>query len=205
MSDSFIVIDFETTGTSPSQGDRAVEIACVRVQDNTIIDSFDSLIKTGVRSHPGALKVHGLGLSELDKAPTANVVMDRFMDYVADDEVFVAHNAPFDSRFLDNELELAGIEFEHHFLCTLKLARMIYPDFPNHKLGTVADHLGVKRTGKAHRALSDTKVTAEVFIKISQTLQERLQLTDILDFDFLAEFERNRLKRSKTRYIIGNG
>ena len=59
------------------------------------------------------------------------------------------------------------------FACTLLLSRRLYPEAPNHKLGTLAALHGITRTGRAHRALADAEVTAELWLRITHDVRRR--------------------------------
>jgi DNA polymerase-3 subunit epsilon len=90
----------------------------------------------------------------------------------------VAHNASFDRKFWQAELTQQGLYAGHAFACTVLLSRRLYPGAPNHKLGTLADYLHLPREGRAHRAMSDTLVTAALLGRIQQDLSERHGIRD---------------------------
>lgn len=101
---SVLVIDFETTGLSPDNGDRAIEIGGVLIQNNQIVDSFQSLINPKMRISSFIADYTGITNQMLKMAPSADEVMHQFVDFMADHNL-VAHNASFDRRFLDSELK----------------------------------------------------------------------------------------------------
>jgi len=88
----------------------------------------------------------------------------------------VAHNAAFDRGFWHAEATLAGCEPDpaHVFACTLLLARRLYPQAANHRLGTLAAFHHLPDTGRAHRALADATTTAHLLLRIQQDLAARL-------------------------------
>ena len=77
----------------------------------------------------------------------------------------LAHNASFDSRFLAAEMARAGLGRERPFLCSMRLARRLVPDAPNHRLGTLVQHLGLRPPDgcRAHRALDDVLMTVALW------------------------------------------
>ena len=128
---------------------------------------FNQLINPGRPMDPRASEVNHIYDEDLIGAPAFADIADAFLAMI-DGALLVAHNAPFDADFLGMELFIraltAGNEADatltNPWLCTLKLARR-YFHFGRNSLGHVARMLGV-RTGRAHRALNDVFVTAEV-------------------------------------------
>ena len=85
----------------------------------------------------------------------------------------VAHNAAFDRQFWRSELAHCGLQAPHEFACTLLLSRRLYPDAPNHKLGTLAQWFDLPVSGRAHRALADAEVAAHLLARMQRDLQIR--------------------------------
>ena len=77
----------------------------------------------------------------------------------------VGHNLPFDWGFLRASCARAGVVFDPPMLCTLRMARGLFPELPSRALGAVAEHLGVKN-GARHRALGDAMATARILIQM---------------------------------------
>lgn len=166
------VIDFETTGISPACGDRATEVAIVLLQNGRVVDRFQSLMNAGVRVPSFITQLTGITNAMVASAPDAAQVMQdasRFVGAVP----LVAHNAAFDRKFWQAELTRAGEDAPQPFICTLLLSRRLYPQAPNHKLGSLVDYHLLPRTGQAHRALADAEMAAELFIQIQRDLQSR--------------------------------
>jgi DNA polymerase-3 subunit epsilon len=102
-----VVLDFETTGLSPAYDDRMIEVGAVRVRDGEMLDSFHELANPGRPISAFIAGYTGITNAELAKArPTAEVMAD-FAAFLGDSPV-VAHNASFDSKFLNAELHLIG-------------------------------------------------------------------------------------------------
>lgn len=100
----------------------------------------------------------------------------------------VAHNASFDRKFWIGELQRLDLPAPQPFACTMLLARRLYPQAPNHKLGTLVDWHGLPRTGAAHRALADAEMAAELLLRIQRDLRERHGLADV-DHDLLISLQ----------------
>ena len=172
MHSPIAVIDFETTGISPGQGARATEVAIVLLQHGKVVDRFQSLMKTGAWIPPFITQLTGITNAMVAAAPDAASVMHDAARFVGDAPM-VAHNAAFDRKFWQAELTRAGEDAPQPFICTLLLSRRLYPQAPNHKLGSLVDYHLLPRTGQAHRALADAEMAAELFIQIQRDLQSR--------------------------------
>lgn len=174
-SDTIAVIDFETTGMGPAMGARATEIAAVLVRGGRIVDQYASLMHTGVWVPPFIEQLTGISNRMLAGAPPAEQVM-REVSAFTQGCAMVAHNASFDRAFWLHERAMAGCADAsadaQPFACTLLLSRRLYPEAPNHKLGTLAQWHGITPTGRAHRALADAQMAAELWLRIERDVQQ---------------------------------
>jgi DNA polymerase-3 subunit epsilon len=172
------VIDFETTGLSPALGARPTEVAIVLIAEGKIVDRFQSLMNPGV-SIPNDIQVlTGITNEMVHKAPKVEVVIRDAVQFVGTHPI-VAHNAAFDSKFWDAELHRINGRRKQEFACSMLLARRIFPEAPNHKLGTLVRTLGLPATGRYHRALADAEATAYLLLHIQQELQRRFHLSAV--------------------------
>jgi DNA polymerase III subunit epsilon len=167
----YAVLDFETTGLSPDMGDRATEIAVVLVENGQVVDRYASLMNAGVHVSAFITELTGITNAMLRAAPPVSRVMVEAARFVGTTPI-VAHNASFDQRFWVSELGRLGLSSAHPFLCTLLIARRLYPEAPNHRLGTLVDYHQLPRPGAAHRALADAEMTASLLDRIHQDLRE---------------------------------
>jgi len=174
---SVAIIDFETTGMSPDMGDRATEVGVVIVSDGRIVDRYQSLMNAGAYIPAFIEELTGISNAMIRNAPPASVVMGELAAFVGSVPL-VAHNASFDSRFLDAEWARIGHRRQAEFACSMLLARRIYRDAPNHKLGMLVSHLGLPQ-GRAHRALADAEMTAHLWLRMVSDLQARHGLASI--------------------------
>ena len=166
------VIDFETTGMSPSQGARATEVAIVLLEGGQVVDRFQSLMKTGAWIPPFITELTGISNAMLQDAPSADAVMRDAARFVGKAPM-VAHNASFDSKFWQAELQLADVPAPQPFACTVLLSRRLYPQAPSHKLGALVDYHHLPRTGRAHRALADAEMAAAVLARLQGDIGAR--------------------------------
>jgi len=172
------VIDFETTGMSPDLGDRATEVAVVIVAHGQIVDHYQSLMSTGAFISSFIEELTGISNEMIRNARPAAQVMGELAEFIGAVPL-VAHNASFDSRFLDAELSRIGHRRRSEFACSMLLARRIYPDAPDHKLGTLVKFLGLPDNARHHRALADAEMTAHLWLKMISDLKHRHDLRDV--------------------------
>jgi len=161
--DSVIVLDFETTGLSPDGGDRAIEVGAVKLEKGEVLDRYQSLMNPGRRISGFIEDYTGITNAVLKKAPPCEEVMDEFADFIGDSNL-VAHNASFDRRFLESECCRISRGFKGEFACSMLAARRVYPDAPNHKLGTLVEFNRIPNEGNFHRALADAEMTARLWL-----------------------------------------
>jgi len=168
------VVDFETTGMGPTQGARATEIAVVLVHAGRIVDRYQSLMKTGVYIPAFITQLTGITNAMVQGAPPAEAVMREVAAFTRGVPL-VAHNASFDKGFWQAEMAQAGLEPDpaHQFACTVLLSRRLYPEAPDHKLGTLTQWFGLQRDGRAHRAMSDADVTAQLLLRMQDDIADR--------------------------------
>ncbi|MBP6899917.1 MAG: 3'-5' exonuclease [Burkholderiaceae bacterium] len=179
------VIDFETTGSSPGQGARATEIAAVLVADGRIVGQYQSLMRSGAWVPPFIEQLTGISNQMLATAPPSDRVMREVLDFTAGCPL-VAHNAAFDRAFWLDEAQRCGRGDEAvgaPFACTVRLSRRLFPQAPNHRLGTLAAWHGLPDAGRAHRALADATTTAHLLALLQQELSQRLGSDSLADID----------------------
>lgn len=175
---SVIVIDFETTGLAPHYGDRTIEVGAVLVTDNRIVDRFQSLMNPGVRVSGFIEEYTGITNGMLAKAPHIHEVMGKLKRFISTHPL-VAHNASFDSKFLDAEFARIKHERRNQFACSMLISRRLYPDAPNHKLETLVRYKRLKSDGVHHRALADAEMTAHLWMQMIADIKADYQRRDV--------------------------
>ena len=176
--ETIAVIDFETTGLSPAMGDRATEVAVVIVDDGKIVDRYQSLMNAGARIPAFIEALTGISNAMIRKAPPVAEVMRALAEFVGDVPL-VAHNASFDSRFLDAEWSRINQRRRQEFACSMLLARRIYPAAPDHKLGSLVRHLGLPSAARHHRALADADMTAHLWVRMVSDIRQQYSLSAV--------------------------
>jgi DNA polymerase III subunit epsilon len=182
---AWVVLDTETTGLYPGLGHRVVEVAAVRWQNGRRVAEFQQLINPERPQDPQAARITGLADDELKDQPLFAAIYPQLAQFL-DDAVLIAHNARFDADFLGLEMALCQPEPDQTavwpapWLCTLLVARRHFHFGRNHLAG-VAQALGVPMR-RAHRALNDVYVTAEIFKRMHKNLSSRYRLQTIGDW-----------------------
>jgi len=165
-----VMIDFETTGLSPDMGDRITEVAALRIAGGRVVERFVSLINCGVRIPSFITGLTGITQAMVDSAPPVEQVLPQLLDFIGGDAL-AAHNASFDEKFLRAEAARMGMAPGHSAtLCSLKLARRVFPQLTSYKLGDLSKQLGIRFAGNAHRAEADAEVAAQVMLHIGDHL-----------------------------------
>jgi len=185
--DRFAVLDFETTGLSPSRGDRATEIAVILMRDGNVVDRYQSLMNAGRRIPAEVVRLTGITNEMIASAPAASTVMREAAQFVGNHPV-VAHNAGFDRRFWQAELAHLGMSAPQSFACTMLVARRVYPQAQNHKLATLAKMLHLPMAGRAHRAMADAEVTSGLWSRLQHDIAETYGLGQI-DHDLMTRVQ----------------
>ncbi|MEO5377209.1 MAG: DNA polymerase III subunit epsilon [Magnetococcus sp. DMHC-6] len=162
-----IVLDTETTGFSPANGDRIVEIGCVELIDLRKGTSRQWYINPQRDIPADAIKVHGITNEKVADAPLFVDIVDQFLDYIGHDSL-VIHNAAFDMGFLNAELnraQRAPIAFDRA-IDTLAAARRKFPG-TSASLDALCKRLGIDNTQRTlHGALLDANLLAEVYVEL---------------------------------------
>lgn len=168
----YVVVDVETTGASPGRGDRITEFAAVEVRDGAITDEFSSLVNPGIPIPAWISRLTGITDAMVADAPRfediAGLVRERL-----EGGVFVAHNAPFDWRFVSAEMRrAASVLPTGPRLCTLRLARRALPGLARKGLDSVTEYYGIEIEGR-HRAGGDAMATAGVLLRLLEEAERR--------------------------------
>lgn len=164
---TFSVVDVETTGGRPDQGDRITEIAVVTVRDGRVQEVFETLVNPERSIPPFITRLTRISWDMVrDKAPFRDVCDDVLRSL--ENTVFVAHNASFDWRFVSSEVARAsGRQLTGRRLCTVRLARRLLPQLRSRSLDWVARHYDVEiPETQRHRAAGDAIATAHCLLRL---------------------------------------
>ena len=163
-----IVLDTETTGFEPSEGDRIVEIGAVELFNHLPTGKTYHQYINPQRSMPKeAFDVHGLGDDFLRDKPLFRAIGQDFLDFIADSQLII-HNASFDMKFLNAELSAINLPTlpATRATDTLMIARRKFPGSPA-TLDALCRRFGVDNSGREkHGALLDSELLAEVYLEL---------------------------------------
>jgi DNA polymerase III subunit epsilon len=177
-----IVLDTETTGLDPELGDRVIEIGCIELIN---------LVPTGQRFHhyinperavsAETITITGITDAMLVGKPTFVEIAADLVDFIGDDAVLVAHNAPFDAKFVNHELGKCGFRpYEtSRWIDTLVLAKRQAPGAPA-SLDALCKRFNIDNSNRTlHGALLDAELLAEVYLELKGGRQADLMLGEI--------------------------
>lgn len=163
-----IVLDTETTGLSPRDGDRIVEIGCVELMNYLPTgETFHTYINPQRDMPIEAFNVHGLSAEFLSDKPKFADIAQDFLDFIADSKLII-HNASFDMSFLRHEMSMIRQDaFEtNEILDTLLEARKKHPGSPN-SLDALCRRYNIDNSNRTlHGALLDSEILAEVYLEL---------------------------------------
>ena len=174
----FVVVDVEATGAKMPPN-RLIELGAYRIRGGRIVDKFLSLVNPEIPIPRFVASLTGISNDMVKNAPVFAEVAPQWLDFVSD-SVLVAHNAPFDTSFLNHEISrvYANHRMVNPHLCTVRLSRRVFPDLSNHRLETIAQHFAIPIASR-HRAGSDALATAEIFIVLLSELEETHGIKDL--------------------------
>lgn len=189
-----IVLDTETTGLSPTDGDRLVEIGCVELINHIPTGKNFHVYINPQRSMPEeAFRVHGLSEQFLSDKPLFKDVVGDFLEFIGD-ATLVIHNAPFDMGFLNHQLEITGRRpLPNPVIDTVMVARKKHPG-ARVSLDSLCKHYGIDNSRRTlHGALLDSEILAEVYLELIGGKQVSLAL--------VAEVEVSSSNQVETRIL----
>ncbi|HKJ83590.1 MAG TPA: DNA polymerase III subunit epsilon [Mariprofundaceae bacterium] len=204
-----IMLDTETTGLSPLNGDRMVEIGAVEVCHRSIQEgrSFHRYINPGRPIPEEVVRIHGISDDDVKNEPPFDEIAPSFLEFV-DGATLVIHNAGFDLGFIANELRLGGFDDIGHMsvIDTLDLARHRHPHQRNN-LDALCDRYGVDRSRRTrHGALLDAELLAEVYLAMTGgrqfSLDTDVHIQTVSNFVRLPETQSGRDEKVETAAMM---
>ena len=194
---SYAVVDVETTGGRWPM-DRITEFAAVIVRDGQVREVYETLVNPE-RSIPYFVsKLTNISWEMVKDAPVFSVIAPRVMNAL-DGNVFVAHNAQFDWKFVSHEMNRAsGNRLMGRRLCTVRLARSLLPHLARRSLDYVANYYGVEIT-RRHRAGGDALATAHCLIRLLDDAAQR-GCSTWQDLDYMLGHRTPKKKKRRTAF-----
>ena len=183
----FSVVDVETTGLS-ARNNRVIEIGIVKIRNLKITKRYQTLINPDCRIPSFITQFTGIDDDDVYSKPFFPEVIDKIVEFIGD-TVISGHNLNFDLSFLRCEFLRSGKEpMGNPNVCTLKIARKLYPMLSSKSLSSVTKHLKLKNP-TAHRAAGDALVTARILIKMIKELKRKENinyLNELIQYQNLA-------------------
>jgi len=173
-----IVLDTETTGLSPEEGHKIIEIGAIVLENKVITDeNFHLYINPERKIDNDALKVHGITEEFLLDKPTFKQIAKKFLGFIKSSDLII-HNASFDLSFINAELLNCGCEEikENKIIDTLLIARKMFPG-AHASLDALCRKYNISLSNrKVHGALVDATLLGEVYIELTGGKQHKLDL-----------------------------
>ena len=198
---TYCVFDLETTGLS-YRTEKITEIGIMKIKGGEVIDTFSCFVNPEKHIPEKVTEVTNITDDMVKDAETIEQVLPKVLEFFGD-SVLVAHNADFDIGFLKHNAKILGYELNNTYLDTLKLAKMLFPNYKKYKLGIIAENLGIK-VEVAHRALDDVDTTVKVFKVMLDMLKKRgvEKVEDIDKVSRTEEAKKEEYKKLKTYHAI---
>lgn len=175
-----MVVDIETTGGKAGE-DAIIEIGIVRVVDGSIESTMSLLVNPGRSVPPWITGLTGITTADVAQAPTWPEIQRTVRDFLGD-ATFVAHNVGFDLSFIQQAFLRHGLgAYQPRKLCTVRLARRMYPGAQSYGLGAVCQMLNIALENH-HRALDDALASAGILIHAlkqhPKAVEDQLKVTN---------------------------
>jgi DNA polymerase-3 subunit epsilon len=161
----YAIIDIETTGNTYRSG-KITEIAIFIHDGFGIVDSFSSLINPECYIPDFITRLTGIDNEMVRSAPRFYEVARKVVE-MTNETVFVAHNVNFDYKFIQEEFNRLGYDYQRKTMCTVKMGRKYLPGHRSYSLGTLCAELGISINGR-HRAAGDALATVKLFEMIME-------------------------------------
>ncbi len=184
VNDEIVVFDVETTGLSFSK-DRLTEIGAVKLKNMQVVDSFNTMVNPGRPIPPKIVELTGITDEMVANAPGEREALLKFMEFCGDKPVLAAHNANFDTSFINEVCKRQNIEFDYNWLDTLILCQCMLPEMGRHKLNLVAKQLKLGKFDH-HRASDDALMLAKIYIELVGRLISDKELKTLDELNFKA-------------------
>lgn len=163
METKYAIIDIETTGGRAAR-DKITEIAIAVHNGTEVVETFETLLNPELPIPYGITELTGISNDMVNTAPRFFEVAKKIVE-MTEGAIFVAHNVRFDYSFIQEEFRRLGYSYSRRQLCTVRLARKVFPGYKSYSLGNLIVAMGLN-AGERHRAMGDTIATVDLFERI---------------------------------------
>ncbi|AEO93651.1 DNA polymerase exonuclease subunit [Bacillus phage G] len=172
---TYTVLDFETTGLDPKE-ERITQIGAIKItiegnvflptSNVSSVTSFETLVNPEKQIPEIITELTGIDNEKVKNSPTESEAILKLVEFLGEDSIIVAQNAPFDLGFLHHATLRAGeVPNVYNFYCTRTMSAVFYPSI-SHRLVDMCTFFDINLTN-AHDASNDAKATLELFSKLS--------------------------------------
>lgn len=201
-----ICFDTETTGLKTEEGDRVIEIGCVEIIDGKQTGNyFHEYLNPEREISEESVRITGITAEFLADKPKFKDVADKFLEYIGDDGILIAHNANFDMKFMNNEYAIIGMPpIKNEVIDSLAIAKKRFPGQKNN-LDALCKRFNVDASKRTlHGALLDAQLLAEVYLELcggsqksfdTETAEKKKAYIDIEEF--LSNIKHNKKLESR--------
>ncbi|GKV55411.1 ATP-dependent helicase DinG [Sporosarcina sp. NCCP-2222] len=173
---TYAVVDLETTGHSPSRGDRIIQIAIVLIEDGKITSKYTRFVNPGRAIPIFIQQLTSITEDDVKDAPLFDDIASE-VSALLEGKVFIAHNTDFDLSFLQSEFTRCRVnKWSGKKIDTVELAKILFPTSPSYRLQDIAEELGISLPA-AHRADDDAEATAHLFLACLNKLRKLPEMT----------------------------
>lgn len=173
---TYVVIDVETTGRSPSY-DEIIEFAAVKICTDKITDSFSSLVRPTRTVSSFITGLTGITNEMLTTAPDISSVLPKFINFLGDN-ILVGHNINYDINFINASTKKYNLQpLTNDFVDTLRIFRKLHPELDHHRLMDLSNIYNIDYSD-AHRSLADCEITYKCFCALAKEVIEKYKTTE---------------------------
>lgn len=167
----YVVVDIETTGHRPKEGDRIIEFSAIVIEHGEIVHEFSTLVNPDRTIPPFIAELTKITTKKVAGAPYIDDIMAIIASLLSD-TVFVAHNVQFDWPFIEAEAQRLGYDFTiARKIDTVELMRILYPTLDSYRLSDLSEEFNISHD-QPHSAASDTIATAALFLKAMTAIKQ---------------------------------